>query len=93
MRRRQLGAYGGNESTVARHWGDLERLPKLVLAFLGEASHLVVTNCSPERFTAAKPPLCRGQGLPRRESRYEPYPGVRYVVRVGLVVSVRLAGL
>jgi hypothetical protein len=44
--RRQLGAYGGNESTVARHWGDLGRLPKLALAFLGEASHLVVTNCT-----------------------------------------------
>ena len=83
----------GNESTVARHWGDLGRLLKLAWDLLGEASPLVVTNCSPERFTAAKPPLCRGQGLPRRESRYEPYPGVRYVVRVGLAVSGRLAGL
>jgi hypothetical protein len=36
---------------------------------------------------------CRGQGLPCRESRYELYPSVRYVVRVGLVVLGRLAGL
>jgi hypothetical protein len=36
---------------------------------------------------------CRGQGLPCLESRYELCSCVGYIVRVGLVVSGRLAGL